>query len=118
KFSGGVTANQDIWLSNNWIGFVGGAVNYIGSRPEEFASGPPPYTAQTQRAWLPAYTQINLRTGARYESWLVNLYVNNITDKRGLVGLFQYGHNYGNKGDALATVIQPRTVGLSVSRNF
>ena len=31
RWSGGITVKQDISLPNAWIGFVGGALNYIGS---------------------------------------------------------------------------------------
>jgi iron complex outermembrane receptor protein len=113
RLSGGLKANQDIRLPNEWVAFVGGAVNYVGSRPYEFASGP------TQpREWLPAYTQLNLRTGARYQSWLLNLYVNNVTDKRGVDGLLNFAFNQGNTGGQYTVVTQPRTVGLGVIKSL
>lgn len=113
RFSGGITANQDIPLSGDWIGFLGGSVNYIGSRPYEFTT-----TASQPRIEYPAYTQLNLRTGAHYQSWLTTLYINNVTDKRGIVGI-QPGSNIGpTTGGYLTTVIQPRTVGLRVSKTF
>ena len=93
-------------------------MNYIGSRPAEFASGPPPYVPGTQRVWMPGYTQFNLRTGARSQSWLVNLYVNNVGNRRGVVGYDGFGGNLGNTGGVLVTVIQPRTIGFGVSHNF
>jgi iron complex outermembrane receptor protein len=119
RWSGGLTANQDISLSGEWIGYVGGAVNYVGSRPSEFASGPPPYTLATERPWMPAYTQINLRTGLRHDSWLINLFANNVGDKRGIIGgVGSGGYAIGLNGGGYATVIQPRTIGLSVVRTF
>ena len=113
RWSGGFTVNQDIRLSNDWVGFLSGAVNYVGSRPGEFA-----YTATYPRTWMPAYTQFNLRAGARYQSWLINLYVNNVADKRGVVGITPFGANYGNTGGSLTTVTQPRTVGLTLAKSF
>ena len=114
RVSGGLTANQDFRLSKDWIAFFGGAVNYVGPRPTEFAGAPPP----TLRVWMPSYTQLNLRMGARYESWLFNLYVNNVTDKRGIIGFNSFGANLGNTGGAQTMVIQPRTVALDISKTF
>jgi iron complex outermembrane recepter protein len=113
RTSGGFTVNQDVHLSDGWVGFAGGAFNYVGPRPTLFASAPPP----TERVWMPGYTQLNLRTGVRDEAWLVNLYVNNVTDRRGVVGYNNWPFNLGNPG-AITTVIQPRTIGVGVARNF
>lgn len=116
KFSGGLAVKQDIRLTKEWMGFVGGAVNYVGSRPYEFTA-----IATQPREVFPAYTQFNLRTGAHYESWLINLYLNNVADKRGVVGI-QPSYSAGNFGvnnaGYNATVIQPRTIGLSVAKTF
>jgi len=112
RWSGGVTANQDIRLAGDWIGFLGGSFNYIDSRPYEFTFG-----ATQPRIFYPSYTQLNLRTGARYDSLLINLYVNNVTDKRGIIGIAP-SYSLGNSEGYNATVIQPRTVGLNVSRAF
>jgi len=112
RFSGGLTANQDIHLADEWVGFVGGAVNYVGARPYEFTS-----SATQPRIEFPGYTQFNLRVGARHDTWLVNLYINNVADKRAIVGI-------GNStaldvtGGYYATVIQRRTVGLSVAKIY
>lgn len=117
RFSGGLSVNQDIALGQEWLGFVGGSVNYVGSRPWEFttccnASGQP-----NPRIEFPAYTQFNVRTGARSDSWLINLYINNVADKRGIVGLVA-STAVSAPGGYYATVIQPRTVGLSVNKTF
>jgi len=113
KFSGGLSANQDVFLTHDWVGFFGGAFNYVGSRPYEFAPAPPP----TSRIWFPSYTELDLRTGVRSPSWLINLYANNVANRRGIVGIAQ-STNLGNTGGYLTTVIQPRTVGLSVAKIF
>jgi iron complex outermembrane receptor protein len=115
RFSGGISANQDVRLPNEWIGFFGGAVNYIGSRPYEFmAVGGPP------RITYPGYTQLNLRLGARHDRWKIAAHINNVTDKRAIAGVLPEagGNAVGVTGGYYATVIQPRTVGLSVAREF
>jgi iron complex outermembrane receptor protein len=112
RVSGGFSVNQDIHLTNEWVGFLGGSVNYVGSRPYEFTS-----SATQSRVLFPGYTQLNLRAGARYDSWQTNLYVNNVADKRGIAGMLP-GYGVGVTGGYYATIIQPRTVGLSISRTF
>jgi len=113
RWSAGLTANQDFPLARTWSGFIGGSVNYVGSREGAFATsgffgGP--------RLLFPAYTKVNLDAGVRNGSWQVNLYVNNVGNERGILGMFRsfaYGvDNYS------ATIIQPRTVGLSIVKNL
>jgi iron complex outermembrane recepter protein len=113
RWSGGITANQDIRLSNGWTGFVGAEFYYVGLRYGEFT-----YASTAPRVQLPGYGLGNLRAGIRQESWLINLYVNNVSDKRGLVGYAPGIVATGNTGGYYGTVTQPRTIGLSVSRNF
>jgi len=71
------------------------------------------FTASAQRQDYPDYTKVDLHAGAKYDLWAVNLYVNNVTDRRaalygGLGGFPAFAFNY----------IQPRTVGLSIVRTF
>lgn len=113
EFSGGFTANQDIRLTDDWIGFIGGSVTYVGSRPYEFASD-----AATPRITLPGYTQLNLKLGARSEEWRVDMYLNNVTDTRGILGYNTFGANLGNLGTGQAIVLQPLTIGVNVSKSF
>jgi len=112
RWSGGVTANQDFPIANEWKGFIGGALTYVGLRYGEFALSP-----TTPRPQYPEYATLNLRAGARSESWLFNLYVNNVADKRGIAGA-QQTFAVGVTGGYYGTIIQPRTVGLSVSKTF
>jgi outer membrane receptor protein involved in Fe transport len=91
-------------------GFVGGDVSYLGDRTGEFASI---YLVPPERQDLPSYTKIDLRAGVDYGTWKVNLYINNVADKRGVLdgGLDLIPNN------AFA-FIQPRTVGMTVSKSF
>jgi outer membrane receptor protein involved in Fe transport len=106
RFSGNVSLEQDFPLSSRVTGFAGAAASYVGDRVGEF-------TGTTQRQDLPAYTKIDLRAGTKYDSWTVNVFVNNVADKRGVLngGLGQFppfGFVY----------IQPRTIGVSASKAF
>jgi iron complex outermembrane receptor protein len=117
RFSGGFTANQDIRLTTNWIGFVGGGFNYVGSRPYEFVGAPGPGQAPSPRTIFPAYRTFNLLAGARYDSLRINLYANNVNNARGLLS-FGGASSIGNQYENVSSVIQPRTVGVSLSQNF
>jgi len=111
-WSGGFTANQEFPLGSQWKGVVGGAVTYVGTRDGNFAGA---YAAV--RAQFPAYTKTDLHITARSESWMLNFYVNNVGDKRGIDGA-QFASSVGLSGYYYGSVIRPRTVGLSVVRNF
>jgi iron complex outermembrane receptor protein len=110
-FTGTFTVDQDVVHIGEATALVGGSVSYVGLRVGEFSSGPTPPPLQ-----LPAFTTFNLHTGARYQSWLVNLFVNNVADKRGITGYSFY--DGPSTAAQVATIIPPRTIGLSVSKTF
>jgi len=106
-FSGNFGVEEDFPVWRNMSGLVGGSASYIGDREGFFSSSP-------QRQDLPGYAQINLRTGVKDDSWTVNLFANNVADKRGLLS--------GGLGAPINpfafTYIQPRTIGLAVTKTF
>jgi len=67
-----------------------------------------------QRQVFPGYTQLDWRAAlSEAELWSLELYINNAADRRGIIG--------GGIGTQIPTafeLIQPRTIGFSVSRNF
>jgi len=107
RFSGNMSLDYAFPLVSDINGFVGGALSYVGDRQDAFSSSGP------ERQDLPAYAKLDLHAGTKYNSWTVNLYVNNVTDKRGLIS--------GGVGNAIPYAfyyIQPRTVGLTASKTF
>ncbi len=110
RFTGTVSAQQDFALPKNATGYVGLAANYVGDRQDVFTSQPP---AIPPRQDLPSYAKVDLRAGAKVDSWSINLFLNNAFDRRGVVtgGL-------GNVPPFSLVYIQPRTAGFSVSRAF
>jgi iron complex outermembrane receptor protein len=107
RISGNLSTTYDFPLTTDMKGFVGGALTYVGDRQDAFSS------VSVERQDLPAYAKLDLRAGTKYDSWTANLYVNNVTDKRGLIS--------GGVGNAIPYAfyyIQPRTVGLSVTKTF
>jgi outer membrane receptor protein involved in Fe transport len=110
RLSGSFSSNQDFRISDRVTGFVGGTISYVGDRLGIFSGSA---GAPAPRQNLPGYARTDLRTGVRYDGWMCNLFANNIFDKRGLID-----------GGADLTpangfiYIQPRTVGINVSRAF
>ena len=109
RFSGNVSLQQEFALGLA-LGFVGGTVTYVGDRLGPFPSPPPAVPPRTD---YPAYTKMDVHTGAKYEYWTVTLFCSNLANKRGLL----YG-GIGTLFPALYEYIDPRTVGLSVSKSF
>ena len=107
RLSGNFSVDQKFPLTSDVIGFVGGSVSYVGDRKGVFRAVP-------QRQTFPAYIQVDLRTGVKYDLWTVNAFITNVADKRGVLtgGLgtspYPLAFNY----------IQPRTVGLSLAKSF
>lgn len=107
RFSGNLSADYNFPLVSDVRGFVGGALSYVGDRLDAFSAASP------ERQDLPAYAKLDLHAGTTYNTWTVNLYVNNVTDKRGLIS-----GGIGNQLPYSFYYIQPRTVGLSVAKTF
>jgi iron complex outermembrane receptor protein len=110
--TGSLSAEYEVFNNGNFSGTLGGTVSYIGNRKLELAT-----CATCVRPSAPAYTTANLHFGVKHEDWLANLFVNNVGDSHGVTG----GDQATNTGNALgyyASIIQPRTVGISLSRSF
>jgi len=106
-WSGNVSLTQDFPLTNLITGFVEASVNYLGERKGDFPTSP-------MRAHLPAYTRADIRGGVNFGPWSVDAFVNNLTDERGALSLTSETPNASSP----YTIIQPRTVGINVSREF
>jgi iron complex outermembrane receptor protein len=107
RVSGNISLDQEFLLGNSLYGFVGGSASYVGNVVGIFSSASP------KRQNFPAYTKTELRGGVRSDSWTLSLFVNNVTDKRAPI--------MGGVGTTVPTTffyIQPRTVGLSISKTF
>ena len=108
---GGNTAlaplQQDFPLAERWNGFVGGKVTYMGERAGNFR-----YTAA--RSEFPAYAEIDLRAGVKYDTWKVGFAVDNAANRRGVIGggLDAYFPPYP------LLYIRPRTYGLTITKDF
>ena len=105
EWSGHFSVDQEFMLPYSATGYVGGAVSYVGDRRGPYVQ------VSSPRQLYPHYTQVDLHACVRKDSWTVNLFANNVTDKRSVL-----------TGDPVLTsgvvFTQPRTIGLSVERAF
>jgi iron complex outermembrane receptor protein len=109
RFSGSLSVDQEFALGGSWTGSAGGSIRRVGVRRGDFIN-----SATAVRARLPSFTHMDLRAGARKDSLNVTLFLNNVGDKRGFIGR---GAD-GPASPATALFIEPRTIGLSVSKEF
>jgi iron complex outermembrane receptor protein len=111
RFSGSLSADQNIGHIGTATGIAGASVSYVGAR-----EGPFQPSSTIPRFQFPGYATLNLHTGVKSGPWAMNLFANNVTDRRGLIG----GSTTSAIGSSgyYAVVIQPLTIGLSVVRHF
>jgi len=104
QFSLGLNYRRPI--ANGWDGMVATDVTYRDAENSYFASN-------SFNLPLAPYTLVGLRTGVIEGPWSVTAFARNLTNKRAQVSAI----NSSQDPDALLTV-QPRTIGLTLTRNF
>jgi outer membrane receptor protein involved in Fe transport len=91
--------------------FVGSTWSYVGARSTDFGTD----VTQTLQVRLPSYNTYGARVGFDNAHWRWTLYAKNLSDSRGIT-------NYTNSGapalNGTAALIQPRTVGVTLSAKF
>ena len=106
RFSGNLAVEETLPLSNHLSAFVGVAIAYVGSRVGSFQPA-------AERQYFPGYAKLDLKAGTQYDRWAVNVFLNNVADRRGLLG-----GGLDTIPTTSFTIIQPRTGGISLSRTF
>ena len=107
RFSGNLSVDQDIRLGGAMTAVLGGSLGYVGDRQSVFTGG------TGARQTFPSYTKVDLHAALRRDSWLGDLSVTNLTDRRGVL--------YGGIGALPPTAyiyIQPRTIAVSLTKTF
>jgi outer membrane receptor protein involved in Fe transport len=107
RFSGNFSVEENVLVTGNIHAFFAGKEIYMGDRLGEFSA------LNAPRQDLPAYSQTDLNAGIEINPWTFNLYVNNVTDRRGLL----YG-GANTEAPFQFDYIKPRTIGLSIERSF
>ena len=111
KWSGSITAQYSIPLGER-NAFVRGQWEFTGDRKSFINVSP----ADGGRD-LPSYNILNLRGGLTQGPWEAALFVNNVFDKRGVIGdLMPEGAELPDRPRWF--VARPRTIGLSIRREF
>ncbi|HEY2678173.1 MAG TPA: TonB-dependent receptor [Steroidobacteraceae bacterium] len=95
----------------DYKGFVGATWSYVGTRSTDFGSD---VTGLTQVS-LPSYNTIAARAGIENDRYSVTLYGKNLSDSRGFT-------SYSSSGapglSAVASIIQPLTIGVTLAAKF
>jgi outer membrane receptor protein involved in Fe transport len=112
RLSGNLSVDGEFPLVGTLTGFAGASISYVDEREGAF---PGFFTLSPMREIFPSYSQIDLHAGATFATWRVNLFINNVADKRGVLtggldkgALHNFAYNY----------IQPRTAGVSLMKTF
>lgn len=113
KYSGRFSMDYTAAISDEVTGSIGGSVTYVGNRKGEFVFA---QDVANLRQTYPGYAQVDVNAGLEFSQWTVNLFVQNLTDKRGLNGGGFYNQTSFN--DNWFNFTQPRTVGLNIAYNF
>ncbi|MEO5708105.1 MAG: TonB-dependent receptor [Alteraurantiacibacter sp.] len=113
KHSGRFAADYEAQLADDVTGSLGASATYVGGRRGEFV---PFAGAAALRAQYPGYVQFDVRAGLEFDNWKLNLFVQNLTNKHGVIGggfwnQTTYNQNWFNYS-------QPRTVGLNAELQF
>lgn len=108
KWSQSVDAEYALPVFAGYSAYIGGRWSYVGDRYSGFD--------RTGQTLLPHYETIDLRLGLQGKRYSAGLYVKNAGNSRGIT-------SFGSGAiapDALgsASIVQPRTIGLSISGRF
>ncbi len=114
RFTGSLSAEENFMLTDKATGFAGASLSYVGDRYGTFAGA-----ADWVRVHMPGYAEVDAKAGIRDNSWTISLYLDNVADRRGIVGAGGISTVSQTHSDPFyVTYIRPRTIGLSVSKAF
>jgi iron complex outermembrane receptor protein len=108
RFTSNASVEQAFPLGSSVTASIGGAVSHVSSLAGEFPGSP-----TVSRRSTPGYTQTDVRTTARYGSWGITLFANNLTNERGILNDWSF-----YPPNTAFYDIQPRTIGMSVATTF
>lgn len=115
KLNGSVSIEDLFSVSHSVNGFVGATTSYVGARNEGF--GFPTGPGQPQ-ARIPSYAYANLRAGVATKGYSVTAFAKNVTNERGVLNIIQYSGDTSTTGVWRTAIITPRTIGISMSKEF
>jgi iron complex outermembrane recepter protein len=107
-FVGSVSIEQEFSLTDNVMATLGGTLLHVGEREGVFHATP-------GRQIFPSYSQVDLRGSVSWGTWTMDAFVNNITDRRGML---RGGRDAPFASYPSFNYTQPRTAGLSLTKSF
>jgi outer membrane receptor protein involved in Fe transport len=110
KWSTAIDASYSWAWFSQFRGFAGATWSYVDARSSDFGSSPTGTQIQ-----VPSYNTYALRLGIDNDHYRVTLYGKNLSDSRGITNYIGSGTPGFN---GMATVIQPRTIGLTLGVKF
>lgn len=118
RFTSNLSIEQDFPIVGNMTGFVSGNWSYVGSRLSTFqlfVPGTDDVTNTTSpRFDLPGYSLVDFQTGAQWDGWRATLFLRNAFNKLGALD----ADNRNGTSVTYVDFLTPRTVGLTVSKDF
>jgi outer membrane receptor protein involved in Fe transport len=111
KFSTSIDGEYDWAAFANYQYFLGGTWSYVGARDTDFGTD----VTQTKQVNLPSYNAYGARVGLDNDRYRVTLYAKNLGDTRGITS---YGATGSPGLNGAIAVIQPRTIGVTLSVKF
>ncbi|HUN70749.1 MAG TPA: TonB-dependent receptor [Steroidobacteraceae bacterium] len=115
RWSGNFSLEKRFPITPRWQGSAQVVYNYFGDRYGPFNSVTPPAPAEPQ-VFIPDYSTVDFLAGITDGRYSVNLFLRNLSNARGITSLQAEGG--GGNGNLQATIITPRTIGLSLTANF
>jgi outer membrane receptor protein involved in Fe transport len=115
RWSGSFSLEKRVPITPRWQGSAQLIYTYFGDRYGPFNSVTPPAPAQPQ-VFIPDYSTVDLLAGIDDGRYSLNVFLRNLANKRGITSLQAEGG--GGNGNLQATIITPRTIGMSLTANF
>ncbi|MGH8042420.1 MAG: TonB-dependent receptor [Rudaea sp.] len=113
KLTYNLNGDYDFALRSGWDAYVGASYSFVDTRTGDFTFD------GTASAKVPSYHTLNLRAGLQRDQWKLDFYVKNATNERGIIlgGSAQLNPITTQMEDNVV-IIPPRTIGVSISRDF
>ena len=112
EWSLGLNADYEWTVKGNTRAYLGGSLGYTGERTVEFNNR----AADGSIRLADSFVTLNLRAGAYFGRWSVELYGKNLTNDLGVTSIDSAGPL--PNGALGLGLIRPRTIGLSVTTRF
>jgi iron complex outermembrane recepter protein len=111
RWSGSANVDYQWPLFGSWSGVLGATDRYTGSSQSS-------YSLDLVRVPLPSFNLVDLRCGVTDSRWNVSIFAKNVGNRRGITDAIPEAALSATSILYAASIIQPRTVGLSIARDF